>query len=251
MKIDERDERLGAMLDEAVRNLPMRHPSLDTFPEQDKPRRQVGRRLAAAAVALVFVGAAVLAGSQFGSEGSDSDRDPVRSPTTPVGWRNRVVGPSPGFEVGVTYPGQWELEPYRAVVVDSNTQPVFLLRAGIESTLPACGELEVIPGVPTISIGREPLGPHDFVVSIQAYTGGGWKEPRHLPPFEPWPSSPSWSHATLRTHECGTTATTASFFVEDGGRRWVFHAAMGSEVMGSRQGKTILEVLDGLRLPPG
>lgn len=249
MKIDQRDERLGALLDDAVRNLPTPLPSIHAFREHGRPRRHVASRLAAAVVAIVFAGAAVLAGSQFGREGRDSDRNPIKAPTTPPGWRERVVGPSSGFEIGLTYPGRWALDPYEGVIMDSNTQPVFTLRSGLESRAPACGELEVIPGEPTILIGRQSLDAHDFVVSVQAYTGGGWKEPRRLPQFEPRPSSLSWSHATLRSHECGTRATTASFYFEDGGR-WIFHVAMGSEVMGSRQGDTILRVLAGLRLPP-
>jgi len=249
MKIDERDEQLGAALDQLVADLPLELPDLERI-AGSRRRPRWAAAAAAVAVVAVFVSVIAVAATQVGREADRPNRPGPVASEVPEGWRTRTVGPSPGFAVGVSYPEAWKLRPSRATAIDAPAQPVFRIRTSADLTGPACGELEVFPGVPTISIGRQSLRPDQAVVSVWAYTGGGWGgEPPRLPEFMARPERLSWDQARLREYDCGRPATAATFFLEDRGR-WIFHVAMGSAVMDGRVGRTILEVLDGLRLPP-
>ena len=251
MKTDDRDERLGSILDEAVRDIGDHQPKppVPTIRDIGRPVRVI----AAVAAAAVFVAGVVYASGQFGREvppPAPADPRPIVGVDVPPGWVTEVAGAG-HLAAQITYPERWTLEPGRGVGVDASTQPVF--RVGNSRDMlhgVHCGELEVFPGLPTILIGREPVGPFDALVSVAAYSDAGWSSTLIGPEFAPRPGSISWGDAQeARIYNCGRPAETATFFVRDGGR-WIFHVTMGSKVRGSRIGREVLGVLGRIVLPP-
>ncbi len=251
MKTDDRDERLGNVLQDAMLGVDLGSPDPAIVMRRGM-RRRTGSVIASIAVAVAFVAAVGVAATRFGQDASPSrirDPQPSMSSEVPDGWTAAVVGPG-RFAAEVIYPEPWALQPIEGLSFDSPTQPVFRLATSSEAVHGvACGSLEVLPGVPTIAIGRDPLGPYEALLSVQAYTGTGWAEPARVPRFAPRPASLNWSDAQrLRLYNCVRPAETFTFFIRDGGR-WIFHVAMGSSVMESDVGDDLLTVMNTIVLP--
>jgi hypothetical protein len=252
MKTDGRDEHLGSILRDAMVDVDLGWPD-PTIVMRRGVRRRTGSAIASIAVAGAFVAAIGVAATRFGQ---DAPPPPIRDPQpsvssdVPDGWTAAVVGPG-RFATEVTYPKRWALEPIESLSFDSPTQPVFRLATSNEAVHGvACGSLEVLPGAPTIMIGRDPLGPFEALLSVQAYTGAGWAEPARVPRFAPRPARLDWPDAQSgRIYNCVRPAETFTFFVRDGGR-WIFHVTMGSSVMDSGVADDLLTVLNTVVLPP-
>ena len=251
MKTDDRDERLASILDDAVRTIGDRQPQPPAATIRAIGR--AGRVTAAVAAAAVFVAGVVFASGQFGRDTPptvNADPKPIVSVDVPPAWVQEAAGPGQ-LAAQVTYPERWILEPARSLGVDTPTQPVFRLGTTRDMLRGVhCGELEVIPGVPTIGIGREPVGPFGALISVASYSDAAWSSTLLGPEFAPRPASISWGDAQdARIYNCSRPAQTATFFVRDGGR-WILHVTMGSKVRGSRIGRDLLGVLRRLVLPP-
>ena len=246
MKTDDRDERLAAALDDVVAGVRPEPPDPGRIVRRGS-RRRIAVISAAFVTTGVFVGAVGLAATQLGRDADGQIAvPPVDEPIRP-GWITRTAGPGGAFAVGVSYPKEWKLHSYDALVIDSNTQPILRLKTSAEVPhRPACGGLAIVPETQG---GVEGIGSKEAVIWVHSYTGGGWGEPLRQPTFDLRSSRLAWSDAIVRTYNCFEGPfTSATFFVLDGGR-WIFHVTMGPDVLNGRVGDRILDVLDELRLP--
>jgi hypothetical protein len=152
MKTDDRDERLGVILDRAVRDIDV--SSREAPVAQVRAVGRAGRVTAAAAAAAVFVGAAVLASAQFGRDtppGTDGSDSVIEGSLATDKWQ-------------LERPSDWFTSPFegcgtqlaRGLIV-SNVAFEFL---NPEGRIPSCNERIVFAGFPSdgVAIDLEPQG---------------------------------------------------------------------------------------------
>ena len=152
MKTDDRDERLGSILDRAVRDIDV--SSHEAPVAQVRVVDRAGRVIAAVAAAAVFVGAVVFASAQFGRDtppGADSPDTVIEGTLDSDKWQ-------------LERPPDWFTSPFegcgtqlaRGLIV-SNVEFDFL---NPEGEIPSCNERMVFAGFPSdgVAIDLEPQG---------------------------------------------------------------------------------------------
>ena len=152
MKTDDRDERLGSILEDAVRDIGVstRHAPV----AQVRVVGRAGRVIAAVAAAAVFVGAVVFASAQFGRDtppGADSPDTVIEGSLATDKWQ-------------LERPSDWFTAPFdgcgtafaRGLIV-SNVGFEF---QNPEGEIPSCNERIVFAGFPSdgVAIDLEPQG---------------------------------------------------------------------------------------------
>jgi hypothetical protein len=152
MKTDERDERLGSIMDDAVRDIDV--SSREAPAAQIHVVGHAGRVIVAVAAAAVFVGAVVFASVQFGRDtqpGTDSSGTVIEGTLETDEWQ-------------LERPSDWFTSPFegcgtqlaRGLIV-SNVEFEFL---NPEGEIPSCNERMVFAGFPSdgVAIDLEPEG---------------------------------------------------------------------------------------------
>jgi hypothetical protein len=239
---DVRDERLGALLDRAVRDV-----RVETRPDpivRAGGRRRVVRLAASVTVVVVFVAGLVWAATQLGVERTTI---PMGSATpTPTVYRDDLHG------LSVTVPPGWQVasEPLNTWVSD----PHEILAMGTYALRPG-GRAVTDFQLPSHAI--EDLGPNDILIWVsEAGDAAGFVErPAHFEPSGPcggddWSRlCPEPSGRTLRLTIAGVHAWWLGF--ADGGRGFYVFVGMGGQAYADPvRAQTPWDVLDSLRFDP-